>query len=151
MSRKSNKLLHMTYPVNKTDAQWQVLLQNKSDAEPLAYQVTRHAVTERPFTGRFNQFWEQGAYLCVACDAPLFVSDEKFDAGCGWPSFSKALPDAIEERVDDSHGMIRTEILCARCGSHLGHVFPDGPTETGLRYCMNSAAMGFEPELGQQP
>lgn len=136
----------MSYPINKTDQQWQALLQSKPGAEPLAYQVTRHAVTERPFTGKYNQFWQKGQYHCIACDALLFDSANKFDAGCGWPSFSQAIPGAIEERTDYSHGMVRTETLCAQCGAHLGHVFPDGPTETGLRYCMNSAAMGFASE-----
>ena len=134
----------MTYPVNKTDAEWQALFAQKPGAEPLAYQVTRNAVTERPFTGKYADFWEQGTYACVACDAPLFEADTKFDAGCGWPSFSKAIVGAIEEKDDLSHGMKRTEILCAQCGSHLGHVFPDGPTDTGLRYCLNSAAMEFD-------
>lgn len=134
----------MTYPVQKTEREWFEYLSQKPGAEALAFQVTRHAVTERPFTGKYADFWQPGVYGCVACGAPLFKSDTKFDAGCGWPSFSEALPGAIEERVDRSHGMVRTEILCAQCGSHLGHVFPDGPTDTGLRYCMNSAAMEFE-------
>lgn len=134
----------MTYPVNKTDAEWQAFLSEKPGAEPLAYQVTRHAVTERPFTGKYADFWEPGTYVCVACEAPLFQSDAKFDAGCGWPSFSKAIPGAIEERDDFTLARKRTEILCAHCGSHLGHVFPDGPPETGLRYCLNSAAMDFD-------
>ncbi|THT99682.1 peptide-methionine (R)-S-oxide reductase MsrB [Lampropedia puyangensis] len=136
----------MSFPIQKTDAQWQEVLSQKEGAEPLAYQVTRHAATERPFTGKYEQFWQKGQYNCIACDAPLFDSSTKFDAGCGWPSFDEALPGAIEERADHSLGRTRTEILCAQCGAHLGHVFPDGPTETGLRYCMNSAAMDFESD-----
>ncbi|RMX08281.1 peptide-methionine (R)-S-oxide reductase [Corticibacter populi] len=140
----------MSFPIQKTDAQWQEILRNKPQAEPLAWQVTRHAATERPFTGRYEQFWEKGRYHCIACEAPLFDSHTKFDAGCGWPSFDEALPGAIVQRPDDSHGMRRVEILCAQCGAHLGHVFPDGPTDTGLRYCMNSAAMDFEGGEGGQ-
>ncbi|MDH5857218.1 peptide-methionine (R)-S-oxide reductase MsrB [Lampropedia aestuarii] len=134
----------MTYPVQKTPAQWQALLANKEGAEPLAYQVTQQAATERPFTGKYEQFWQKGQYNCIACDAPLFDSSTKFDAGCGWPSFDQALPGAIVEHADHSLGMARVEIVCANCGAHLGHVFPDGPTDTGLRYCLNSAAMGFD-------
>lgn len=134
----------MTFPIQKTEAQWQELLASKEGAEPLAYQVTRRAATERPFTGKYEQFWQKGQYNCIACEAPLFDSSTKFDAGCGWPSFDQALPGAIVERADDSLGMARVEILCAHCGAHLGHVFPDGPTDTGLRYCLNSAAMDFD-------
>mgnify|MGYP001001728502 FL=1 len=135
----------MTYPIEKTDEEWNALLAAKG-AEPVAFQVTRHAATERPFSGKYETHWADGSYHCMCCGSKLFDSGTKFDAHCGWPSFSLALPGAIQEITDLSHGMKRVETVCAQCGAHLGHVFEDGPTDTGLRYCMNSASLHFVPE-----
>ena len=111
------------------------------------YTVLREKGTERAFTGEYWNVWEEGSYHCRGCGEVLFQSDTKFDAGCGWPSFDRpASEGVIEESRDTSHGMIRTEVLCQKCGGHLGHVFPDGPTETGQRYCINSLSISLEKD-----
>ena len=114
---------------------------------PDEYTVLREKGTERAFTGEYWNVWEEGTYHCRGCGEVLFQSDTKFDAGCGWPSFDRpASEGVVEESRDTSHGMIRTEVLCQKCGGHLGHVFPDGPTETGQRYCINSLSISLEKD-----
>ena len=128
--------------VSKSENAWREQL---SDAQ---FQVCRLKGTERPFTGEYYNNTTPGTYACVCCDAPLFETRTQFDAGCGWPSYYEPInPEAVVEAEDFSHGMHRTEVLCARCDAHLGHVFPDGPPPTGLRYCINSVAMKFEPSV----
>jgi peptide-methionine (R)-S-oxide reductase len=125
--------------VNKSDAEW------KQTLTPAQYHVLRGKGTERPFTGKFVDHNEDGTYVCAGCDQELFRSDAKFDAGCGWPSFWDAIDkDKIEFRDDYSHGMQRIEVMCRRCGGHLGHLFDDGPEPTGQRYCINSASLDFK-------
>jgi peptide-methionine (R)-S-oxide reductase len=131
----------MTERVEKTDAEWQ------AELDPDRYQVLRCGATEAPWSGELNLVHDEGMFRCGACGAELFRSDTKFDSGSGWPSFFAPLDEeAVEIEEDLSHGMRRTEVRCAACGSHLGHVFPDGPQPTGLRYCINSLALDFEPE-----
>jgi len=124
----------------KSDAEWQRLLSDE------AYHVARQHGTERAFSGEYASFKGDGIYRCVCCESPLFDSAAKFDSGTGWPSFYQPIaPELLEEKKDISHGMIRVEVLCAACDAHLGHVFPDGPKPTGLRYCMNSVCLSFIP------
>ena len=123
------------------DTQWRERLTAEQ------FRITQQQGTEAPFSGAYWNHWESGTYSCVCCGQELFRSDAKFDAGCGWPSYFEPVRDgAIEERPDTSHGMVRTEVRCARCGAHLGHLFHDGPPPTGLRYCINSAALSFRPD-----
>jgi peptide-methionine (R)-S-oxide reductase len=126
--------------VIKTDEEWKKLL------APEAYRVLRHEETERPFVNPMHENHQNGIYQCAGCDLPLFSSEHKFDSGTGWPSFWQPLDHAVETNEDRSYFMTRTEVHCANCGGHLGHVFRDGPRPTGLRYCMNGVAMKFEPE-----
>jgi peptide-methionine (R)-S-oxide reductase len=134
-------MAHMKPKIIKTDAEW------KAELTPEQYSVARHQGTERAFTGPYWDEKRKGLYSCVCCGEPLFRSETKFDSGTGWPSFSAPVDgEAVDEHVDRSHGMVRTEAICARCDAHLGHIFPDGPRPTGLRYCMNGTALAFDPD-----
>lgn len=122
----------------KSEADW------KKELSPDQYRILREKGTERPFTGEYNTHYENGVYSCAGCGSELYKSATKFDSGCGWPSFDEEIDGAIERRRDTTHGMIRTEIMCANCGGHLGHVFNDGPTATGIRHCVNSLSLDFK-------
>ncbi|MHB2028504.1 MAG: peptide-methionine (R)-S-oxide reductase MsrB [Acidimicrobiales bacterium] len=128
----------MTYEIEKSDQEW------RSELSAERYAVLRNAATEAPFSGSLLHVNDEGVFSCAGCSQVLFRSSQKFDSGCGWPSFDNCEPGTIVERVDRSLSRERTEILCSKCGGHLGHVFDDGPTPTGLRYCVNSLAIDFE-------
>lgn len=131
------------YELERAEGEWRAVL------SPEQYRVLRESGTEPPFSGEYVDTTDEGVYRCAACGNPLFRSETKYHSGCGWPSFYRpASEDAVEEVLDTSHGMTRTEIRCARCGSHLGHVFEDGPQPTGLRYCMNSVALDLNRDGG---
>ena len=125
------------YPLEKSEKKWKEHLSREE------FKILREKGTEHPFSGKYNDHFEDGTYICKGCGTPLYESDSKFDSHCGWPSYDKSIKGALELIEDHSAGMIRTEIVCANCGGHQGHVFNDGPTKTGLRYCVNSASINF--------
>ena len=128
----------MDYSVKKTEEEWKAKLGSER------YRILRQKGTEFPNSGSYNMHFEKGTYCCGACEEPLFESSSKFNSSCGWPSFDESIPGKIEYIKDTTHGMIRTEVVCANCGSHLGHVFDDGPSETHQRYCVNSLSVDFK-------
>lgn len=139
-AQKDNKKSKAEFKVNKTEKEW------KAELSPEQYRILREKGTERPHTGQYNLHFDKGIYTCAGCNEQLFESDSKFDAHCGWPSFDKAIKGKVGYVKDKSLGMIRTEIICNNCGGHLGHVFNDGPTITGQRYCVNSLSLEFKEE-----
>lgn len=136
--KKPIKTKKVEYKIVKSDAEWKAQLGEDK------YRILREKGTEYPNTGQYNLHFEKGTYVCGGCGEPLFSSNSKFESHCGWPSFDEALPGKVEYKKDTSHGMSRTEILCAKCGGHLGHVFDDGPTKTGTRFCVNSLSIDFK-------
>jgi len=128
------------YKVTKSEDDWRKELTDEQ------YRILRKKGTEMPHTGKYNLHFEEGAYTCAACHKKLFESNSKFESNCGWPSFDEAIPGRVTNILDKTHGMIRTEVVCSNCGGHLGHVFNDGPTETGTRFCVNSASVDFKDE-----
>ena len=131
MKKKSN------YPVTKSEKDWRAELSEEE------FRILRQKGTELPFSGEYNDHYQEGAYLCKGCGKPLYLSESKYNSHCGWPSYDRAIEGSLIEVPDNSAGMTRTEIVCANCGGHQGHVFNDGPTKTGLRYCVNSASINF--------
>ncbi len=131
-----------SFPITRSDEEWRQLL------TPEQYHVLRRHGTERPGSCALNHEKRKGSFACAGCGQPLFVADHKFESGTGWPSFTTPVEGSVTNITDRSHGMVRTEVLCSQCGGHLGHVFPDGPPPTGLRYCMNGVAMVFQPQEG---
>jgi peptide-methionine (R)-S-oxide reductase len=131
---------HKIYPIQKSEEEWKTKLDSNS------FQILRKKGTEYPFTGKYNDHFEEGTYKCKGCGASLYDSSSKFDSSCGWPSYDASIKGALEFIRDTTHDMFRTEIVCSNCGGHQGHVFQDGPTATGERYCVNSASINFQPK-----